>query len=349
MQMYKMTNAQLTRLFVDLLRERKVMGPTRRPGQEGFVKFDWIHDARELVLDYTTTTIPPKKAFFPPVQQLLALWEVEESPPAPQAQEPFILAGVHPCDLAGIDQIDEAYGVPPVDEPWFAARERGTIIGVDCQPDEYCFCPSVGTAESRKPCDLFLTRLPDGFLVEVHTRQGMALVDHADKESAEEGDYDHARQWVEEKQRLITAKISGTMADLAKVLQAGGLNPVWREVAERCYSCGSCNTTCPTCFCFDVKDELDLSMERGVRSRSWDSCQLPQFALVAGGHNFRPERWQRVKHRWHRKFLYLYTRFGRPFCSGCGRCSRACTVDINIADVCNQLITYNNIKEQHGS
>jgi sulfhydrogenase subunit beta (sulfur reductase) len=118
------------------------------------------------------------------------------------------------------------------------------------------------------------------------------------------------------------------------------LTPVWKEIAERCYSCGSCNTTCPTCFCFDMVDDIDPEMKGGVRYRTWDSCQLLDFAVVAGGHNFRGERWQRVKHRWQRKFLYLYRQFGRPYCTGCGRCSRACTADINIVDVSNRLIAF---------
>jgi sulfhydrogenase subunit beta (sulfur reductase) len=87
-------------------------------------------------------------------------------------------------------------------------------------------------------------------------------------------------------------------------------------------------------------DELDLDLRGGRRLRRWDSCQLLDFARVAGGENFRAKRWQRVRHRWHRKFLYLYNQFGRPFCTGCGRCSRACTADINIVDVSNELIAH---------
>ena len=174
--------------------------------------------------------------------------------------------------------------------------------------------------------------------VETHTARGVKALEGAAKDIPAPGDFDRARDWPKDKTRKITAKISGSMAELADALRAGGHSPVWLEIAARCYSCGSCNTTCPTCFCFDVKDEIDLSMERGVRKRMWDSCQLIDFAEVASGHNFRGERWQRVKHRWHRKFLYLYERLGRPYCVGCGRCSRACTVDINIVDVSNKLL-----------
>jgi ferredoxin len=137
---------------------------------------------------------------------------------------------------------------------------------------------------------------------------------------------------------MVRAGFDATPKRLAEILESGGLTEVWQEVARRCYSCGSCNTTCPTCFCFDMDDAFDLTLRSGERVRTWDSCQLQEFATVAGGHNFREERWQRVRHRWHRKFAYLFRQLGRPYCVGCGRCSRACTADINIVDVTNGLI-----------
>lgn len=64
---------------------------------------------------------------------------------------------------------------------------------------------------------------------------------------------------------------------------------------------------------------------------------LPEFALVAGGENFRPNRTQRIRHRIYRKFKYQMQKYGEPFCVGCGRCSRACLVDIRPDKVLNDL------------
>jgi sulfhydrogenase subunit beta (sulfur reductase) len=69
----------------------------------------------------------------------------------------------------------------------------------------------------------------------------------------------------------------------------------------------------------------------------WDACTLEDFAKVAGGHNFRKTRGERLKHRFNRKFNYLTDRFGSLFCVGCGRCSRTCLVRINISVVTNDL------------
>ena len=62
-----------------------------------------------------------------------------------------------------------------------------------------------------------------------------------------------------------------------------------------------------------------------------------KFAEVAGGESFREERRQRQKHRFYRKFRYLMSEYGSPFCVGCGRCSRQCVAGINIIDIANQL------------
>lgn len=327
--------------IASLLESWVVKGPRERPDQPGFYYFDRLERAEELALEYVTTTIPPKKAFFKPVETLFRF--SLKGPPKIEVEAdsaPFILAGVHPCDLAALDFLDIAYSYGHPDAPWLKHRKSALIIGIDCMPDQYCFCTSVGTCLARKPCDIFLTRIERGYFVQVYTQAGEELMEKAEKSDTRSEDIFEVKQRHREKAGRISARLNASSAQIADMLEASDFSEIWHEVAGRCYSCGSCNITCPTCFCFDIHDEFDLSLEGGVRQRSWDSCQLLEFALVAGGHNFRRDRWQRVRHRWHRKFLYLYRQFARPFCTGCGRCSRACTADINIVDVTNQLIAY---------
>jgi sulfhydrogenase subunit beta (sulfur reductase) len=333
------SDEHLYAFLASLLENLPVMGPRQRPDQPGFYQFDWLQAPEEFVASYTTTTLPPKAAFFPPNEELFS-FTLDHRPQLGTIHDKFafVLAGVHPCDLAAIEALDQAYAHPPADVRWLVNRKRATVIGIDCLPDEYCFCTTMGTSAFRKTCDLFLTRIERGYLVEILSDAGKALLKHAETSSAGAKDLKDASQWREQKDNRITAAFDVSIGELAEILAKGGLTEVWRAVAERCYSCGSCNTTCPACFCFNLVDGFDANLTQGIRRRTWDSCQLPDFAVVAGGHNFRGDRWQRVKHRWHRKFLYLYRQFGRPFCTGCGRCSRACTADINIVDVTNQLI-----------
>ena len=333
---------ELHALVERLVRQWPVMGPKERQQQPGFYYFDWLRSADELVWDYVTTTLPPKKAFFPPREPFLEFSRTDPANIRSMTDEgPLVLVGMHPCDLAAIEQLDIAYSDNIADGRYLANRARTTaIIGVDCWPDEYCLCTSVGTEQARGSADLFLTPIQRGYLAEVRTPRGEELLGDTPQLPVTDQDEADTVRFRHEKERRVTAKFETDVEQFAAILAEGGLTEVWQEVAERCYSCGSCNLVCPTCFCFDINDDINLDLTTGVRGRTWDSCQLPDFALVAGGHNFRGERWERVRHRWHRKFLYLYTQYGRPFCTGCGRCSRACTAEINLVEVSNDLIAY---------
>ena len=57
---------------------------------------------------------------------------------------------------------------------------------------------------------------------------------------------------------------------------------MWEDVGKRCVACGNCTAVCPTCYCFDVLDDMDLSLNEGLRYRIWNSCQMDDFAQVAG-------------------------------------------------------------------
>ncbi len=348
METYVITREGLYAWLAALLERQPIMGPQERPDHPGFHYFDYLSRAGDFVTEYVTTTLPPKKAFFQPSETIFTF--AHGDPPELNLISditPFILAGVHPCDLSGLAALDKAYSHPPAEHRWAADRKLAVVIGMDCMPDAYCFCDSLGTIDCREGCDLFLTPIDEGFLIEVHTDAGAALLEDASATPAEEGRRAQAERQLEEKRAAMQASLNEPVDRVADALEAGGLSDVWDELAGRCYSCGTCNVTCPACFCFDMHDEFDLSLTSGLRRRTWDSCQLLEFALVAGRHNFRAERKERIRHRWERKFLYLPKRLGRPYCTGCGRCSRQCTVDINIVDVTNRILAYARKESSH--
>jgi ferredoxin len=336
------SEGELYRLVGAFIKQGPVMGVREREEQPGSYLFDWLDEAEAFVPGYGTTTVPPKKAFFPPSERLFT-FEPGSAPKLTRQwtdRAGFVLLGVHPCDLAAIEALDAAYTQPPAEVRWPSLRAKSLIVGIDCMPDEYCFCSSLDTLDVRGPCDMFITPIGRGYLLEVQTAKGAGSLGGNSLAEAEAQDFEDARQWRLKKEEAMSAELDVSLEAFSDILRRGGLTEMWKKVAQRCYSCGSCNTTCPTCFCFDMVDDFDADLKSGVRRRTWDSCQLLDFALVAGGHNFRKERWQRVRHRWHRKFLYLYEQFGRAYCTGCGRCSRACTADINIVDVTNELVAF---------
>lgn len=65
----------------------------------------------------------------------------------------------------------------------------------------------------------------------------------------------------------------------------------------------------------------------------WDACTAPQFAQVAGGHNFRGDGRNRVRHRMYHKLNGFLANHDRMLCVGCGRCVKACKANINPIEV----------------
>jgi len=241
---------------------------------------------------------------------------------------------VHPCDLAAIARLDWALGRNGKDPHYFARRAAAMIVGIDCMPDEHCFCRSMGTAGARDGADVFLTQIDGGYLAEILSPKGEVLMrETPGAQDASPEQVAEAQRWAEEKARGMRPHLGVDVSLLPDLLEREYGSEVWESIAERCCNCGTCTIVCPTCYCFDVDDELNFARTAGTRRRQWDSCQFLDFALVAGPHNFRGGRTSRVRHRFVRKFGYVQRDFGEPVCTGCGRCAEACVAEISPADV----------------
>lgn len=318
--------------------QTRLMAPVKR-GRVSFA-FSWIEDAAAARLDHLRTILPPKQAFLPPREDLVTLQKSSLQASPVQETDPFVLFGVHPCDLTAINLLTwSMLERHQVEDPAFRARRQAaTIVAVDCLPDKYCFCTSVGSDRTREGADAFMTPVEGGWVVEALTDKGAALLKSARVRAATEAELAAAAAWPEEKARRQLLRLEAEPAELPALFERHYDSPVWERTAERCYSCGTCTNVCPTCFCFDVVENPDLHLTTATRRRLYDSCQFLDFALVAGGHNFRGQRPDRVRHRWFRKFVYLNQEKQTPFCVGCGRCSQQCTAGISLVDVINSVV-----------
>ena len=126
---------------------------------------------------------------------------------------------------------------------------------------------------------------------------------------------------------------------LPEILDESYDSLIWDALSRNCFSCGTCNLVCPTCYCFDVREVVEMNLLEGRRERRWDGCMLQNFAEVAGGENFREHKADRLRHRIFRKGKYMREMFGKSGCVGCGRCDRHCTAGISIQQICKQLAT----------
>ena len=306
--------------------------------------FGPLEKAADLRLDYDVTILPPKKYFLPQKEVLNRFDRYKMQFESVVDRDPFILFGVHPYDMEAITQLDKIFARNNHDTHYMTRRENATIVVCDVEtPSADCFAGCMGTAtcENKNGYDVLLTRIDgDVYVVDAKTEKGEALVAGLSgaREAAEEDLQGRDQVWTHNQEALRKHELKMKPADLPALLEKSFHHPVWEEKAQLCYSCGSCNLVCPTCYCFDVKDELDWDLAKGERIRNWDGCMLAKFAEVAGGHNFRENRAARYRHRYYRKGKYTFDMIGDISCVGCGRCITACTANIaNPVEVFNRL------------
>lgn len=320
-----------------LTQTHRVGGPVQKNG--GFA-FETIEDPETLRLDYPTTILPPKKFFLPVKETLIEYEDARTGKLKPPVEEqPTVIFGIHTCDVHAIQLLDHVFQTGQADPNYVKRRQQTTIISLECLSpcDENSFCKSMGTLTAEEGFDIHLVDLGDVYAVDVATEKGIELMKQAQTYPASMADIDRLNAVLSEKWPRFPYRLDFDITDLPPLMYTSMKSSLWNELGERCLACAACTNVCPTCFCFDVKDEIDLNMTSGKRVRTWDSCQLDEFASVAGGHNFRESRALRQRHRFMRKGRYILQAHKFLGCVGCGRCARACLVDITPVGVFNEL------------
>ena len=177
--------------------------------------------------------------------------------------------------------------------------------------------------------DLALTELPAGFIVEVASAEGRAIVDLLNCRPANEQERRAAtlarQQAVDQIQREMDT------ADIRELLMANLDHPRWDDVAERCLSCTNCTMVCPTCFCSSVNEVSDLAGDHVQRHRVWDSCFNANFSYMNGG-IVRDSVSHRYRQWMTHKLATWFDQFGTSGCVGCGRCITWCPVGIDLTE-----------------
>jgi sulfhydrogenase subunit beta (sulfur reductase) len=328
----------LAPLVSALMADYQVIGPQAKGPKFAFGP---ITDPAQLRLDYNTTILPPKKALQPP-QERLATFTMRGEPHVEPVIEdgPKVLLGVHTCDLHAIRLLDKVFSQDYPDAHYLERRQQTTVVSLEClEPcDEHSFCKSMGTLTTDEGYDLHLTDLGPAYAVDVATAAGESLLSrYGTAGEASDSDIRRMNEVLSAKWPRFTYRLDFDAAELPALLSTAYDHALWGELGERCLACGSCTNVCPTCYCFNIFDEVDMALSKGERLRRWDSCQLDEFARVAGGENFREARLARQRHRFMRKGRYIYEKFGELGCVGCGRCIRTCVANISIVDGFNAI------------
>lgn len=356
MQMRLLDTSSLENVIANLRQAGfRVMGPVSR---NGAIRYEPITSMRDLprgVVDrqgpgsyrleqteggayfgFATPEQSLKPLFFARSEPLVTLRRSRDTIAVEEhdgsAESPVAVIGVHACDIAGLAVQDRIFAT--TDVRYANRRKDAFIIAVNCsRAVETCFCTSMGTGpRASAGFDLCLTELTDGehrFVVEIGSERGRRVLEAVTTTPASEADSAAVVRVTSATAASIERSLNTN--DIRDVLYANLEHPRWDQVASRCLSCANCTLACPTCFCFSVHEQTNVTDDEVHRTRQWDSCFNDELAEVHG-HPVRDSIRARYRQWLTHKLAGWLDQFGTSGCVGCGRCIAWCPAGIDLTE-----------------
>ena len=343
MKLVNIDKKQWKRGLDSLRASYRLLGPVK---EDSYYSFKELKKGEQPDFSYLNTRLSPKSILFPQSEAIVeySLDSRDEDHHIMKAIEtdgtPRAVLGIRPCDAKAVTLVNLNFDTAEYKDPyWVKTLAATTFIGLACDtPKSTCFCTSVGCGPYHEEgLDLLLADIGEAYLVKILTEKGENFLSAAGMDMV-----DDATTLFNAKKEAAQAKITSSIAvDNLKAQDILDLHgaPFWEEVSFACLNCGTCTYTCPTCWCFDLQDEIHG--KSGKRFKNWDSCMFPLFTLHTTGHNPRGTKLQRVRQRFMHKLKYFVDKYDQGImCVGCGRCVNQCPVNIDIRKVCALMNDY---------
>ncbi|WP_032121467.1 anaerobic sulfite reductase subunit AsrA [Clostridium amazonitimonense] len=326
---FKLSNSAFNEYLISLKEKYKVYAPVTLKGKGTFsdtdsIRYSEVYSIEEMTLD--------KKSHFSfkelvlPITQTL-FYFTEDSWIEPKVEEKEILIFLRSCDLHGIKPIDQIYLNNGYEDPYYKAlREKIKFVLIGCgESFENCFCASMGTNKSFN-YHMALNYKNEEVCIDIKDEDLLELfkgIDFLEKK-------DVSPNYVESNE--ISVKVPDNLDQ--RILNS----KVWNEYSSRCIACGRCNSVCPTCTCFTMQDIFYKDNPKaGERRRVWASCHIDGFTTMAGGHEFRKDKGEKMRYKVMHKVYDFKKKFGYQMCVGCGRCDDICPEYISFSNCVNKL------------
>ena len=321
---------QLPKTIRKWMKKYTVVAPKQDNNGLAYRPLEKSKEADEVVLNHwQNTTYPPKSNLLPQSETLFSCQFGRFQTPEFK-DGPSILLGLRPCDARAIWLLDHVFNAKGEEDIyWAKRREQTLVVSMGCDaPCATCFCTSVGGHPfGQQGSDVQITELDGQYALEGITQAGKDLI--ADLPDADA-----------KLSKQVKALQAASAEGMQKAFESEGLHDhlydifedeFWHEISQSCLGCGVCTYLCPTCYCFDIVDEV----QRGERVRNWDTCMFRIYSQEASGHNPRPTKAERTRQRVMHKFAYWVDSINEIGCTGCGRCVVNCPVNIDIRQIVN--------------
>ncbi|NQV00713.1 MAG: 4Fe-4S dicluster domain-containing protein [Parcubacteria group bacterium] len=286
---------------------------------------DWLAELKKenVVIDSKKDALPIKQYFFPPKQEIFIFNKETKELESPDYKKEIIIICHHLGQLEAMTQLDEIMGKPNPDFFYWQRREKSILIGLI---DE--------SVEVAPGGDLVLEKINSKqYRVLILTEKGKKIIKN---KFFKEIDKPEIKNYLSEenpfKEMLLDSEL------LADAVKWSKNHKIWDKLAKKCLGCGICTYVCPLCHCFSIDDRVVLDDKECIRCRQWDACTLPNFAKIAGGHNFHKTIKERYYNWFYHKFVRAYKEYGKAQCVACGNCKRNCPAGINIGDVLKEIV-----------
>jgi ferredoxin len=346
MKFIKIEKTRWTDGLTALRKSVKLIGPVE---EDGISNFKVLPDGQLPDLAFQNTRLSPKALLFPQSEDMFSYSldnadkEAHILKDVPKDYSPRAVLGIRPCDAKAVTLVRMNFDTEQYkDNYWLDLFNATTFVGLACEtPCQTCFCTTAGCGPYHEEgLDVLLSDAGDHFLAKVLTEKGAQLMKTATWNTPGEGE-----SAISDRKRAAEAKIVSKIAtDRLREADSLALHGAgfWEDVSFSCINCGTCTYVCPTCWCFDIQDEVHG--KTGKRMRNWDSCMFPIFTIHTTGHNPRATKLQRVRQRFMHKLKYFVDKYEAGImCVGCGRCVRQCPVNIDIRRVASLM---NNLTSQ---
>lgn len=343
MKVFRLSQTELDNMVQQWSKTRRVYRPAagRQQSAQADCAPGW-----EMATDSGPLTLGPGpskssvKTFLFPQPETMQTYSLKSSDPdrallkePKKATEKQIVVGLRPCDARSV----QLNNLPYREDPFYQANlDRTVMVGFTCSTMcSTCFCDQMGGSPmATEGLDIAISQLDATMVAEVLTPAGEELIADLGLTPAAESDIEALAARRKESPQPDSVKLDALKGRDLNALYGAAL---WQALGESCINCGACTFICPTCYCFDVQDEVVRGA--GRRIRYWDSCMFPLYSLHTTGHNPRGQKVQRTRNRFMHKLKYFPERYGPFSCVGCGRCVQDCPVNIDIREVISDLLT----------